>query len=111
MIKLEIILLEEARQFLIGLPDKAGKKMMFVLNQVKEGVKDSRLFKKLDGTEIWEFRMEYEGNAYRLLSFWDKEENSLVIATHGFSKKDQKTPKKEIKKAEEIRKAYFENNK
>lgn len=28
-------------------------------------------------------------------------------ATHGFIKKSQKTPPKEIAKAEEIRKAYF----
>jgi phage-related protein len=30
------------------------------------------------------------------------------LATHGFVKKTQKTPKGEIKKAEEIRKEYFE---
>ncbi|KAB4395500.1 type II toxin-antitoxin system RelE/ParE family toxin, partial [Bacteroides nordii] len=33
--------------------------------------------------------------------------NTLVIATHGFIKKTQKTPPKEIAKAEEIRKDYF----
>ena len=32
----------------------------------------------------------------------------LVLATHGFIKKTKKTPKSEINKAEEIRKAYFE---
>lgn len=30
-----------------------------------------------------------------------------LLATHGFIKKSQKTPAKEIAKAEEIRKAYF----
>jgi len=53
----------------------------------------------------------YNSKAYRLFSFWDKTEESetLVIATHGILKKTQKTPAKEIKKAEGIRKQYFEN--
>ena len=33
---------------------------------------------------------------------------ALVIATHGIVKKSQKTPAKEIAKAEEIRKWYFD---
>ena len=33
----------------------------------------------------------------------------LVVATHGILKKTQKTPPKEIKKAEEIRKQYLNN--
>ena len=35
------------------------------------------------------------------------EEKSLVIATHGFTKKTQKTPQKEIDRAEQLRKEYF----
>lgn len=42
-------------------------------------------------------------------TFWDTEEDTLVIATHGIVKKTQKTPLKEITKAEEIRKEYFNN--
>ena len=42
-------------------------------------------------------------------AFWDTEEETLVIATHGIVKKTQKTPLKEISKAEEIRKEYFNN--
>lgn len=67
------------------------------------------LFKKLDDTDIWEFRTQYGGIQYRLLAFWDKVNgtDTLVIATHGFIKKTQKTPPKEIAKAEEIRTRYF----
>jgi len=32
-----------------------------------------------------------------------------VIATHGFQKKSQKTPKKEIERALNLRNQYFEN--
>ena len=44
-------------------------------------------------------------------TFWDTEEETLVIATHGIVKKTQKTPLKEIAKAEEIRKEYFNSKK
>ena len=40
---------------------------------------------------------------FKHTSFWDTEEETLVIATHGIVKKTQKTPLKEITKAEEIR--------
>ena len=33
--------------------------------------------------------------------------NELVILNHAFTKKTQKTPKKEIKKAEQRKKEYF----
>lgn len=32
---------------------------------------------------------------------------NAVIATHGFAKKTQKTPQKEIDRAEQLRKEYF----
>lgn len=35
---------------------------------------------------------------------------TLVIATHGIIKKTQKTPKKEIERAELLRKEYLGNN-
>ncbi|MBR5987984.1 MAG: type II toxin-antitoxin system RelE/ParE family toxin [Prevotella sp.] len=56
----------------------------------------------------WEFRTLFNKTAYRLFSFWDTETETLVIATHGIIKKTQKTPSKEIAKAEQMRKMYFE---
>ena len=50
----------------------------------------------------------FNGNCYRLFSFWDTETGTLIVATHGIVKKTQKTPQKEIAKAEEIRQQYFE---
>jgi phage-related protein len=73
------------------------------------GYIDNELFKKLENSNIWEFRTLYNGISYRLFSFWDTNKNSLVIATHGIIKKTQKTPKKEIDKAENIRREYFNN--
>ena len=72
-------------------------------------VNDPELFKKLNDL-IWEFRTKFNKNYYRILAFQDKtdKEETLVLATNGFIKKTKKTLKREIKRAEEIRKEYFE---
>lgn len=53
----------------------------------------------------------FSGVCYRLFAFWDTETETLVVATHGIIKKTQKTPQKEIQRAEEIRKEYFNDKK
>ena len=109
--KLKVVLTEEAQAFLDAQPFKAQQKIYYNIFKVEEGVMKVDIFKKLENTEIWEFRTLYNGICYRLFSFWDTEEETLVIATHGIVKKTQKTPLKEIAKAEEIRKEYFDNKK
>ncbi len=109
--KLKVVLTEEAQAFLDAQPFKAQQKIYYNIFKVEEGVMKVDIFKKPENTEIWEFRTLYNGICYRLFSFWDTEEETLVIATHGIIKKTQKTPLKEIAKAEEIRKEYFSNNK
>ena len=78
------------------------------MDRVAGGEKNKELFKKLENSEIWEFRTLYNGIAYRLFAFWDTDTQTLVVATHGIIKKTQKTPKKEIARAEAIMKQYFE---
>lgn len=102
-----IRLSEEASDFIQKLPTKAKIKVLYTIDRVREGYSNSSMFKKLAGTDIWEFRVSHSGISYRLLSFWDTESNSLVIVTHGFSKKTQKTPANEIAKAERYRQTYF----
>ena len=104
-----LIVLEEAKCFLESLPSEVGEKISYNIRKVKSGIKDTELFKKLENSNIWEFRTLYNKKSYRLFAFWDKEEEALVIATHGIIKKTQKTPPKEIDKAEEIRRIYFKN--
>lgn len=70
---------------------------------------DKELFKKLENSDIWELRTLFNGVSYRLFAFWDTEIEALVVVTHGIVKKAQKTPKKEIERAEAIRKEYFNN--
>lgn len=109
--KLKVFLLEEARMFIKSLPEKAQKKVTYNLLKVEGGEMNKELFKKLENSNIWEFRTLFNGNCYRLFAFWDTEREALVIATHGIIKKTQKTPKKEIDKAETIRKEYFDRKK
>ena len=104
----QLLLLEAARDFLKTLPKQARNKIYYNIRKVQGGVRDNELFKKLENSEIWEFRTLYRGTAYRLFSFWDKDSETLVVATHGIIKKTQKTPSKEIARAEEMRRKYFE---
>ena len=107
--KFEVELLPDAVAFLETLDNKAREKVYYNIKK-SQFVNDNELFKKLNEC-IWEFRTLYNGKAYRLFSFWDNVDGkeTLVVATHGILKKTQKTPSKEIKRAEEIRKQYLTN--
>ena len=106
MKRFEVTYLPEAIEFLESIAVKAVEKLIFNISK-SQAVNDVRVFKKLKNSNIWEFRAEYSSNEYRLFAFWDKRENTLVVCTHGILKKTQKTPKKEIEKAERIRKQYL----
>jgi phage-related protein len=95
------------RIFLDSLSGKVAQKVAWVLSLIEE--LDSipqKFFKKLVNTNIWECRIKYASDIYRILCFLHK--NSVVVLTNGFQKKSQKTPKEEIKLAEEYRKDYLE---
>jgi phage-related protein len=103
----EIVFLKEAFEFLQSLDMKHSNKILYNIRKSQQK-HDPELFKKLT-EEIWEFRTLYQGLQYRFLAFWDKTDNSntLVVATHGFMKKQSKVPDSEIDKAEQQRKKYF----
>ena len=105
----DVELLPEAFDFIKSQDFKVRKKIFQNLNRAKQSL-DPKLFKKLN-SEIWEFRTRYNGIQYRLLAFWDKEDEieTIVFATHGFKKKTDKVAKKEIQKADNIRIEYFKN--
>ncbi len=103
----QLILTEEANKFIKSLPVKAVRKILYNIDRVIGGEINEELFKKLENSEIWEFRTLYNRIAYRLFAFWDTEDNKIIIATHGIIKKTQKTPSKEIAKAKRIRHQYF----
>ena len=102
-----LVLTDEALNFIEGLPEAVSYKIYYNIKRVAGGERNRELFKKLENSDIWEFRTLYNKTAYRLFAFWDRDKDTLVIATHGIIRKTQKTPRKEIAKAEAIRKEYF----
>ena len=65
----------------------------------------TKFFKHLDDG-IYEIRIEYKSDIYRIFSFFD--EGRLIILLHGIQKKTQKTPGKELDRAKKLRREYYE---
>ena len=106
--KFKVILYRDAQNFLTRLDEKTRNKILQTFDRASF-LLDPETFKKLADTDIWEFRTYFNKQRYRVLAFWDKTQpiDTLIIATHGFVKKTQKTPQKEINKALSIRDLYF----
>lgn len=82
-------------------------KINFVLKLVEtQRIIPKKFFRIIEGSDgIYEIRVEIEGNIYRIFCCLDG--GAVVVLFHGFHKKTQKTPQKEIKRAEAIKKEYF----
>ena len=93
--------------FLESLSNKQVEKVFFVLELIETiDIIPRKFFKKLEATDnIWEVRVQYGNNIFRLFGFFDG--NDLVVLNHAFTKKTQKVPNKEIKIAEQRKKDYF----
>jgi phage-related protein len=64
----------------------------------------------MSGTDgLYEIRIEFESNIYRIFCCFDK--GNLVVLFNGFQKKSQKTPKKEIDLALKLKTEYFNTKK
>ena len=94
-------------EFLDRLPAGVVRKITWVLRIVEEeNLVPVQYFKKLKDTEeIWECRVNHGSNTYRILCFFAS--GNRLILTHGFAKKTQKTPQREIARAESYRKDYL----
>ena len=65
-----------------------------------------KYFKHMEGSSgIYEIRVEFGSDIYRIFSFFDK--GQLVVLLNAFQKKSQKTPKNELDLAEKLKKQYF----
>lgn len=57
--------------------------------------------------DIYEFRVTYGNNEFRIFFIFDGEK--LVILFNAFRKKTQKTPRSEIVKAKRLKQEYYED--
>lgn len=54
---------------------------------------------------LFELRMEYNSNIYRVFFIFD--DGAIIVLFNGFQKKTDKTPAGEIEKALKIKEAYY----
>jgi phage-related protein len=98
-------------EFLDTLSTKQALKTAWVINLVEDmGVVPAQYFQKMRSTDdLWEIRVKVAGNIFRFLGFFDGQK--LVVLSHAFQKKTQKTPRQAIRLAEERKRDYFRRNK
>jgi phage-related protein len=110
---IKIIFLKEAESYHQNLPKEIQKKFTINFYKVKHGYRGDWFEKLKDSDGIFEFRVSGMNKFYRIFAFWDRTEaeETLVVGTHGYDKKENRTPKKEIKKAERMKEQYFQSKK
>ena len=92
------------KEFVKSLDDDAREKIDYVLDMLKKLKKVNPKFVKHIRDGLFELRVTFEGNIYRVFFIFDK--GNIVVLLTGFQKKSQKTPQKEIEKALRIKKNY-----
>ena len=67
-----------------------------------------KFFKHIEGVKgLFEMRVKASNNIYRIFCFFD--EGNLVILLNGFQKKTDRTPWREIERAERLKHKYYED--
>jgi phage-related protein len=89
------------------LDDKVKDKVQYVLELIKQvdRVPDKFLAPMTGYDGLFEIRVEYQSNIYRIFCCFDQ--GQLVVLFNGFQKKTQKTPKDEIDRAMRLKTEYF----
>ncbi len=94
------------RDFYKTLTEKVQTKIIWTFRIIEELDRIPEVyFKSLEKSDgIYEIRIQSGSNIFRIFCFFD--EQNIVVVGNGFQKKTQKTPIKEIEKAQKIRKEY-----
>lgn len=97
----------EFEDFLSSIPEKDSAKLLATIGRTEEYgllvAQRMEWIKKLDA-DLYELRSKVGSNIQRAIYF-QKVGNEYLI-THGFTKKQQKTPKSEINHAKWVREQY-----
>ncbi|SIR45204.1 type II toxin-antitoxin system RelE/ParE family toxin [Pontibacter lucknowensis] len=93
--------------FYQSLDAKVKTKIQYVLELIKQVERvPVKFLAPMSGYEgLYEVRVEYQSNIYRIFCCFD--EGRLVVLFNGFQKKTQKTPKEELEKAMRLKNEYF----
>jgi len=98
------------RDFLESLSSKQAKKAAWVMGLVEDlDQVPGQYFQKMVNTDdLWEIRVKAGSDIFRFLGFFDGPK--LVVLSHAFQKKTQKTPQQASRLAEERKQDYFRRN-
>ena len=93
--------------FYLEQPENVQEKIEYIFKIIRTVQNVPRKFlEHMTGTDgLYEIRIEFESNIYRIFCCFDK--GNLVVLFNGFQKKTQKTPKKEIDLALNLKDEYF----
>ena len=99
------------KEFFESLNQETQKKVLYVLMLLETQDRMPVKFMKLIEDGLYELRIEYQSNIYRIFFCFDN--GNIIILFNAFQKKTQKTPQKEIETAKRLRKEYYgsKNNK
>ncbi|GHT25885.1 hypothetical protein AGMMS4957_21190 [Bacteroidia bacterium] len=93
--------------FIKTLDSKELLKLKYILSLLENNDRMPVKFIKYIRDGIYELRLEYNGNIYRIFFIFDND--CIVVLFNGFQKKTQKTPENEINKAIKIKEDYYAN--
>ena len=97
------------KDFYVAQTGSVRNKINYVLRLIEsQQVIPAKFFRIIEDSDgLYEIRVEVNSNIYRIFCCLD--DGALVVLFHGFQKKSQKTPKNQIKRAEAIKKEYFDS--
>ena len=115
MLKNEVFFYEEGgnnpvEAFLNGIPKQAKEKISarIALLEEKGNQMPSQYCDKLTGSPLWELKIKYRTNEYRVFYFFS---GKSIILAHGFTKKTEDTPKSDIDLGEKRMKEWLRRKK
>ena len=95
-------------EFYVRQTTKVQRKILWTLRIIEDLERIPEVyFKHIESSDgMYEIRVQSGSNIFRIFCFFD--DNNLVVIENGFQKKTQKTPWKEIERAEKIKNEYYE---
>ena len=95
--------------FIDTLSEKELRKLDYIVSLLETENRLPTKFIKYIRDGLYELRMEYGGNIYRIFFIFD--DGNIVMLFNGFQKKTLKTPLAEIEKALKIKEEYYDYKK
>ncbi len=92
-------------RFIETLSAKELLKLNYIISLLETEDRMPVKFIKFIRDGLYELRMEYNSNIYRVFFIFD--DGQIVVLFNGFQKKSQKAPLNEIEKALKIKEAYY----